>query len=135
MLASPAHAAPCAATLPGFTLAPSSGPEITDFTLNPVTAAIVAAVLLGEPIGLNLVVGVVAVFAGIWLASTDRAPGGPPHRREAQPETLLRRLLSAVGLRQYGAPPDYSDRLCRDIGIEPPPKAPEWPLPGNVPRA
>ena len=104
-------------------------------TLNPVTAAIVAAILLGEPIGLNLVVGVAAVFAGIWLASTDRAPGGPPHRREAQPETLLRRLLSAVGLRQYGAPPDYSDRLCRDIGIEPPPKAPEWPWPGNTPRA
>jgi drug/metabolite transporter (DMT)-like permease len=43
-------------------------------TLNPVTAAIVAAILLGEPIGLNLAVGVAAVFAGIWLASTERRP-------------------------------------------------------------
>jgi drug/metabolite transporter (DMT)-like permease len=43
-------------------------------TLNPVTAAIVAAILLGEPIGLNLMVGVAAVFAGIWLASTERRP-------------------------------------------------------------
>jgi drug/metabolite transporter (DMT)-like permease len=40
-------------------------------TLNPVTAAIVAAILLGEPIGFNLIVGVAAVFAGIWLASTE----------------------------------------------------------------
>jgi drug/metabolite transporter (DMT)-like permease len=41
-------------------------------TLNPVTASIVAAILLGEPIGFNLVMGVAAVFAGIWLASTGR---------------------------------------------------------------
>jgi drug/metabolite transporter (DMT)-like permease len=41
-------------------------------TLNPVMAAIVAAILLGEPIGLNLIVGVVAVFTGIWLASTEQ---------------------------------------------------------------
>jgi drug/metabolite transporter (DMT)-like permease len=27
--------------------------------------------LLGEPIGPNLVLGLVAVVAGIWLASTD----------------------------------------------------------------
>ena len=99
------------------------------FTLNPVTAAIVAAILLGEPIGLNLVAGVAAVFAGIWLASTDRGTGGG-----AEPETLLGRLLSVTGLGRHGPPPDYSDRLCRDIGIEPPPKAPEWPWPGNIPR-
>jgi drug/metabolite transporter (DMT)-like permease len=41
-------------------------------TLNPVTASIVAAILLGEPFGFNLAVGVAAVFAGIWLASTGR---------------------------------------------------------------
>jgi drug/metabolite transporter (DMT)-like permease len=41
-------------------------------TLNPVTASIVAALLLGEPIGINLVVGVAAVIAGIRIASTDR---------------------------------------------------------------
>ena len=40
-------------------------------TINPVTASILATILIGEPIGLNLVVGVAAVFAGIWIASTN----------------------------------------------------------------
>jgi len=39
-------------------------------TVNPVAAAVLAAILLGEPIGLNLVAGIAAVFAGIWIAST-----------------------------------------------------------------
>ena len=29
------------------------------------------ALVLGEPIGLNVIVGIVAVFIGIWLASTN----------------------------------------------------------------
>jgi drug/metabolite transporter (DMT)-like permease len=41
-------------------------------TLNPVTASVLAAFMLGESIGLNLVAGVVAVLAGIWIASTER---------------------------------------------------------------
>jgi drug/metabolite transporter (DMT)-like permease len=41
-------------------------------TVNPVAAAVLAAMLLGEPIGLSLVAGVGAVLAGIWIASTDR---------------------------------------------------------------
>jgi drug/metabolite transporter (DMT)-like permease len=41
-------------------------------TVNPVTAALLAVPLLGEPIGLNLVLGLAAVGAGIWLASTER---------------------------------------------------------------
>lgn len=40
-------------------------------TLNPVTASALAAVLLGEPVGLNIVVGIAAVLAGIWIASTE----------------------------------------------------------------
>lgn len=109
-------------------------------TLNPVTASIVAAILLGEPIGLNLVVGVAAVFAGIWLASTDRRGVGSAdshagRRPEVPPETLLHRLLSAVGLRRHAPPPDFSDRLYRDIGVAPPPKPPVWPWPGHHPRA
>jgi drug/metabolite transporter (DMT)-like permease len=40
-------------------------------TINPVAAAVGAAVLVGEPIGLNLVIGVVAVALGIALASTE----------------------------------------------------------------
>jgi drug/metabolite transporter (DMT)-like permease len=51
-------------------------------TLNPVMAAIVAAILLGEPIGLNLIIGVVAVFTGIWLASTERRPHPQPASSE-----------------------------------------------------
>jgi drug/metabolite transporter (DMT)-like permease len=69
-------------------------------TLNPVTAAIVAALLLGEPIGSNLVIGIVGVFAGIWLASTE------PRVRD--------------GLN------DWSPRMLKDIGI--PPDALDQPL-------
>jgi drug/metabolite transporter (DMT)-like permease len=43
-------------------------------TVNPVTASILAAILLGEPIGINLIVGILAVCFGIWIASTDRRP-------------------------------------------------------------
>lgn len=41
-------------------------------TVNPVTASLVAALLVHEAIGLDLVIGVIAVFAGIWTASTER---------------------------------------------------------------
>jgi drug/metabolite transporter (DMT)-like permease len=40
-------------------------------TVNPISASLLAAVLLGEPLGLNLVLGVVAVGTGIWIASTS----------------------------------------------------------------
>ncbi|HZN86860.1 MAG TPA: EamA family transporter, partial [Burkholderiales bacterium] len=39
-------------------------------TVSPIAAALLAAVLIGEPIGLSLVVGVIAVGVGIWIAST-----------------------------------------------------------------
>lgn len=39
-------------------------------TVNPITAALVGALLLGEPVRWNLVVGLVAVFVGIWIATT-----------------------------------------------------------------
>jgi drug/metabolite transporter (DMT)-like permease len=39
-------------------------------TVNPVTASLVGAVLLGEPLSWNLVGGIVTVFAGIWIATT-----------------------------------------------------------------
>ncbi len=41
-------------------------------TVNPVTASILAAILLGETVGFNLLLGVIAVAIGIWIASTDR---------------------------------------------------------------
>lgn len=40
-------------------------------TLNPLAAALLAAVLVGEPVTLNLAVGLVAVFAGIWIATSE----------------------------------------------------------------
>jgi drug/metabolite transporter (DMT)-like permease len=40
-------------------------------TVNPIAAGLLATQLVGEPITLNLVVGLVAVFAGIWIATTD----------------------------------------------------------------
>jgi drug/metabolite transporter (DMT)-like permease len=39
-------------------------------TVNPVAASLLAAVLVGEPVGWNLIVGLAAVAIGIWLAST-----------------------------------------------------------------
>jgi len=40
-------------------------------TINPLAASLAAAVIVGEPIGLNLVVGLVAVGVGVWLASSE----------------------------------------------------------------
>ena len=40
-------------------------------TVNPVAAGVLATLLVGEPITANLVVGLVAVFAGIWIATTE----------------------------------------------------------------
>ena len=39
-------------------------------TVNPIAASLLAAVLVDEPLGFNLLVGVIAVGAGIWIAST-----------------------------------------------------------------
>jgi drug/metabolite transporter (DMT)-like permease len=39
-------------------------------TVNPVAASLFGAVLLAEPLSWNLVAGIVAVFAGIWIATT-----------------------------------------------------------------
>ena len=39
-------------------------------TVNPIAASTVAALLIGEPIGLNLVGGIAAVGIGIWVASS-----------------------------------------------------------------
>jgi drug/metabolite transporter (DMT)-like permease len=39
-------------------------------TVNPITASLLGAVLLNEPLRWNLAAGIVAVFAGIWIATT-----------------------------------------------------------------
>src|SRR3954451_12799448 len=43
-------------------------------TVNPITAAIFGAVVLGEPIHLSLVIGLLGVAAGIWVAAGLRFP-------------------------------------------------------------
>ena len=40
-------------------------------TVNPVAAGLLATQLVGEPITTNLVLGLVAVFAGIWIATSE----------------------------------------------------------------
>jgi drug/metabolite transporter (DMT)-like permease len=40
-------------------------------TVNPLAAGLLASQLVGEPITLDLFLGLVAVFAGIWLATTE----------------------------------------------------------------
>jgi drug/metabolite transporter (DMT)-like permease len=40
-------------------------------TVNPIAASLLAAALIGEPLGPNLLVGIAGVGCGIWLASTE----------------------------------------------------------------
>jgi drug/metabolite transporter (DMT)-like permease len=42
-------------------------------TVNPLVAGVGAAVILGEPLTVNVLVGLVAVFAGIWVATSGAA--------------------------------------------------------------
>jgi drug/metabolite transporter (DMT)-like permease len=42
----------------------------TTMTVNPIAAALLATVLVGEPITLEVILGVIAVLAGIWIATT-----------------------------------------------------------------
>jgi drug/metabolite transporter (DMT)-like permease len=50
-------------------------------TVNPIAAGLLATQLVGEPITLNLVFGLVAVFAGIWTATTRGRPKMAPAPR------------------------------------------------------
>lgn len=52
----------------------SPTPVAVSVTANPITASIAGALLLAEPIGLNLLVGLVAVVAGIVIAASGRPP-------------------------------------------------------------
>jgi len=40
-------------------------------TVNPIAAGLLATQLVDEPITLNLIMGLIAVFAGIWIATTE----------------------------------------------------------------
>lgn len=45
-------------------------------TVNPIAAALLATLLVGEPIAPSLILGLIAVFAGIWIATTVARPSG-----------------------------------------------------------
>ena len=66
-------------------------------TVNPIAAALLASQLVGEPITLNLVIGLVAVFVGIWLATTEGTCAGlvpeVAHPGEHHGEALLVRRI------------------------------------------
>jgi drug/metabolite transporter (DMT)-like permease len=49
-------------------------------TVNPIAAALLADQLVGEPITPNLVAGLLAVFAGIWIATSAAAKAVGPTR-------------------------------------------------------
>jgi drug/metabolite transporter (DMT)-like permease len=49
--------------------------------MHPVSASILAAIIIGEPIGFNLLVGVIAILGGIWIAASGRA--GPAEQASA----------------------------------------------------
>jgi EamA-like transporter family len=55
-------------------------------TLNPITASLVGAALLHEPLRWNLVGGIVTVFTGIWIATT--AGRRPAAATQLPPATL-----------------------------------------------
>jgi drug/metabolite transporter (DMT)-like permease len=52
-------------------------------TVNPIAAALLASVLVGEPVTLNLALGLVAVFAGIWIATSQPAETKGPAKGQA----------------------------------------------------
>jgi drug/metabolite transporter (DMT)-like permease len=53
-------------------------------TVNPIAAALLAVALVGEPVTANLLVGLAAVCAGIWIATAE--PRGAGTARAAATE-------------------------------------------------
>jgi drug/metabolite transporter (DMT)-like permease len=51
-------------------------------TVNPIAASLVGATLLGEPLSWNLVAGIVTVFIGIWIATTQSRTNSDPALQE-----------------------------------------------------
>jgi drug/metabolite transporter (DMT)-like permease len=50
-------------------------------TVNPLAAGLLATQLVGEPVTASLIMGLVAVFAGIWIATTEGAAATAAERR------------------------------------------------------
>jgi drug/metabolite transporter (DMT)-like permease len=51
--------------------------------MHPVGASILAAIVIGEPIGLNLIVGVIAILGGIFIAASEPRAAQPAEQASA----------------------------------------------------
>jgi drug/metabolite transporter (DMT)-like permease len=51
-------------------------------TVNPLAAALLATQLVDEAITPNLILGLLAVFLGIWIATTERTRFASPEHRD-----------------------------------------------------
>jgi drug/metabolite transporter (DMT)-like permease len=61
-----------------YALGHATATQVTNtMSVHPLSATLLAAVLLGEPVGIEMGVGIAAVAGGIWLASTGRAVAAP----------------------------------------------------------
>jgi len=107
-----------------FALSRTTPTKVTNtITLNPLTAAIVATFLVGEPIGLSLAVGIAAVFTGILIASTDRpsAPAASSGEPAIEPGIIDRLGRWLAQRRRRWASSDQlqmmNDAQLRDIGV------------------
>ena len=98
-------------------------------TLNPVTASLLAAPLIGEPVGANVLIGVMGVATGIWTASTEprahsRGPsdgaGSPSELRTWWPHPPLARWIKRRHERAHDRRllASLDDRTLRDIGMD-----------------
>jgi drug/metabolite transporter (DMT)-like permease/uncharacterized protein YjiS (DUF1127 family) len=98
-------------------------------TLNPMTASLVAAPLIGEPIGANVLLGVIGVGTGVWTASTEPrarlrayppAAGSPSELRlwwpHPPPVRWIERWHALARDRRVLA--SFDDRMLRDIGLD-----------------
>ena len=66
-------------------------------TVNPITASIVGAVLLHEPLSWNLAAGIVTVFIGIAIATTTAGPAMVLAPRRTEPNMRERQQTRRAG--------------------------------------
>jgi drug/metabolite transporter (DMT)-like permease len=52
--------------------------------VNPMAAALLASSLVGEPITIDLILGLIAAFAGIWIATAEGQLLRLPRAREVE---------------------------------------------------
>jgi hypothetical protein len=79
----------------------------------------VAAVILGEPIGLNLMLGLATVAGGVWIASTEPAPAKRQDKKNRAGPKPCPKFLTFVPGARIGWGIDRE--LLRVVAVELPP--------------